>query len=61
MKDDSYERIDKMWETKAMEEKELLKAEIKKISEQQTTVLVAPEEIKEKVSPEKLTVEYNSS
>ena len=42
-------------------EKELLKAEIKKISEQQTTVLVAPEEIKEKVSPEKLTVEYNSS
>jgi hypothetical protein len=37
-----------------------LKAEIKKISEQQT-VLVAPEEIKEKVSPEKLTVEYNSS
>ena len=28
MKDDSYERIDKMWETKAMEEKELLKAKI---------------------------------
>lgn len=28
MKDDSYERIDKMWEIKAMEEKELLKAKI---------------------------------
>jgi len=28
MKDDSYERIDKMWEIKAKEAKELLKAEI---------------------------------
>jgi len=28
MKDDSYERIDKMWEVKAKEAKELLKAEI---------------------------------
>ena len=29
MKDDSYDRIDKMWEIKAMEEKEHLKAKIK--------------------------------
>lgn len=31
MKDDSYERIDKMWETKAMEERQLLKAKIKEL------------------------------
>ena len=33
MTDDSYERIDKMWEVKAMEEKELLKAKISDLLE----------------------------
>ena len=31
MKDDSYERIDKMWEIKAMEERQILKAKIKEL------------------------------
>jgi len=34
VKDDSYERIDKMWEVKAMEEKELLKAKISELLEE---------------------------
>jgi hypothetical protein len=34
MTDDSYERIDKMWETKANEDREMLKAKISELLEE---------------------------